>query len=571
MNKIKLLILLLTVLAASGCSSRQNKDEQVIKNVDNTASRTDVITADTQDNKSESMKAKDSNHLLLAYINDQGEKKYGYIDKTGTFVISPVYDQASDFSEGYAVVYSSEANEYNVIDETGKSIYKSSYNIGDFHEGKAVFDDYKDGKTVEGYIDTTGNVVLPAIYDKASAFWEGSAYVYAENQIQQIDEAGKVLNSYPVKEKDIYITDFRDGYIVYNTVGNSVMEAMNYKGKKLPLPNNVSADYTGYGNLMYLGNDLFAVMQKSKTEDYSSTFTTPYALFKADGTQLTDYIFYDLSKYSDGFASATDDTSTFFVNTLGKISGTLPKFEGRGTLTLTGDIIKSEIDGDLTYETLDGKVIYQTNNDIKLNDSLILKAQKFKPNKYAVIHYPVLSGLSDGSTEKKINEKLYKVFIDKRKDLKKEDNLSVEDSFGGKIINNILLVNRLGYDYSFGAAHGMPINDYYPIDLKTGKTYKLEDLFLENSDYVDTINKIITAKIKEESKKDQSIYFQDGFSSIQPDQYFYVDAHNLYLYFYPYDIAPYAAGFPEFEISFDSISSIINKDGDFWKALQGNK
>ncbi|SHO44747.1 WG repeat-containing protein [Anaerocolumna xylanovorans] len=570
MKKLKLLILLLTVLAASGCS-RQNKNEQVIKNVDNTASRTDVITADTQDDKSESTKAKDSSRLLLAYINDQDEKKYGFIDQTGAFVISPIYDQASDFSEGYAVVYSSEDNEYNVIDETGKSIYKSSYSIGDFHEGMAVFDDYKDGKTIEGYIDTTGSVVLPAIYDKASVFEGGNAYVYADNQIQQIDKTGKILSSHDINVNDIYITDFYDGYIVYNSVGNSVMEAMDYKGKKLPLPNNVSSDYTGYGNLMYLGNDIFAVMQKSETEDYSSTFTTPYALFKADGTQLTDYIFYDLSKFSDGFASATDDTTTFFINTLGKVSDTLPKFDGRGTLTLTGDIIKAEIDGILTYETTDGKVIYQTTNDVKLTDSLTLKAEKFKPNKYAVIYYPVLSGLSDSSTAKAINENLYKIFIDKRKDLKKEDNLSVEDSFDGKVINNILLVNRLGYDYSFGAAHGMPIDDYYPIDLKTGETYKLQDLFLENSNYVEILSKIIAAKIKEESKKGQSIYFQDAFTSIQPDQYFHLDADNLYIYFSPYDIAPYAAGFPEFKISFNSISNIINKEGDFWKSLHGTK
>lgn len=566
MNKIRFLILLLTVLAASGCS-RQNKDEQVIKNVDNAASRTDVITADADENTLKATTDKGVEKLYSAYITDQNEKKYGYIDETGVFVISPVYDQASEFSEGYAVVYTSEDNEYSVIDTTGKSIYKSSYAIGDFHEGMAVFDDFKDGKTMEGYIDTTGTIVLPAIYDKASIFQNGTAYVYTGKEVQQIDPTGKVLKSYEIDKNDIYISDFRDGYIVYNSVGDSIMEAMTYEGKKLPLPSNVSKNYTGYGNLMYLGNDIFAVMKKSDTEDYSSTFTTPYALFDAKGKQLSDYIFYDLSKYNDGFASATDDTTTYFIDTAGKISDTLPKFNGRGTLTLMGNVIKAEVDDILIYETTDGKIFYQTSDDVKLNDTLSLKAKKVKPNKYALIYYPVLTGLSDSAVEKKINDNLYKNFVESRGDLKKEDNFSVEDSFTGKVINNLLLVNRLGYDYSFGAAHGMPINDYYLYNLKTGDTFGLKDLFRKNSNYVDVLSKIVTKNINADKKNNESMYFDDTFKSISDNQYFYVDENNLYLYFYPYDIAPYAAGFPEFKIPFNSIGSIINIEGDFWKAL----
>lgn len=106
MQKIKFLILLLTVLAASGCS-RQNSDEQVIKNVDNAASRTDVITADAEDNKTKDSTEKGTPHLFPAYITDREENKYGYIDENGVFTINPIYDQASDFSEGFAVVYDS--------------------------------------------------------------------------------------------------------------------------------------------------------------------------------------------------------------------------------------------------------------------------------------------------------------------------------------------------------------------------------------------------------------------------------------------------------------------------------
>lgn len=569
MKKLKLLFLLLTMITIGGCGTKNTNDQSTI-NIDISKNQTDVITDDSDKNiegePSELPAGTDT--LYPAYLNNEGNQKYGYIDNTGNFIISPIYDQASDFSEGFAVVYDSENNEYSIINTEGSLIYKGSYNIGSFHEGLAIYDDYINGKTVEGYIDTTGTIVLPAIYEKASDFQDGKAYVYADNQIQQIDTMGNILVSYDIPEHDIYISDFRDGYILYNNVGNSIMEAMNYKGEKLPLPNNVSENYTGYSNLKYLGNNIFAVMQKSEIEDFSSSYTSPYALFTPTGIALTDYVFYDLSEFHDGYASATDDTSTYFLDASGNTAEDLPRFEGRGTLTLNDKVIKAEIDGDLSYETTDGTIFFKTSKDVKLNSQLTLEALKFKPNKFAVVDYPELTGLDDGSTQKKINEQLYKLFVEKRKELTKEDNLSVEDSFNGKIINNILLVEQLGYDYPFGAAHGMPITNYYPIDLKTGQIYALKDLFNENSNYVEVLNKIIAADIKDDSKDDQSIYFEDAFSTIAEDQYFHVDKDNLYIYFYPYDIAPYAAGFPEFKIPFESINEIINKDGDFYKALE---
>ncbi len=563
MKKSHYLIYLLIVLAAGGCS-RQQTNEQVTVNTGNSTIETEIATKDMT---TEAAADENIDTLYPAYILKDDDKLFGYIDSTGKFVIEPVYDQATDFSDGVAVAHDSQTNEYIMIDRQGNVIYRTTNTIGAFQEGYAVFEVYKDNKSLEGYIDTTGTIILPAVYNAASPFEDGKAYVYTENQIQQIDTEGNVLNSYILKENDIYISDFRDGYIVYNSTGSNIMEAMNYRGEKIPLPVNVSENYTGYSNLFYLGENIFAVMQKTDIEDYSSSYTTPYALFDAKGKQLTDYIYYDLSNFSDGMASATDDDYTYFLDTNGRVVNTLPKFQGRGTLTLKDDIIKAEIDNDFSYETTAGKVIYETVDDIILNDTLTLKSEKFKSNKYVVVHYPILTGLTNSQVEKQINEELYKIFVDGRKDLTKEDNLTVDDNFEGSLINNILLIYQTGYDYPMGAAHGMPIRNYYPIDLTTGKIYELSDLFKSDSSYVDVLSAIVAEKVKEDSAKEESIYFEDTEPAIAADQYFYLDEKNLYLYFYPYDIAPYAAGFPEFKIPFDNIRDIINYDGDFYKAL----
>jgi hypothetical protein len=65
------------------------------------------------------------------------------------------------------------------------------------------------------------------------------------------------------------------------------------------------------------------------------------------------------------------------------------------------------------------------------------------------------------------------------------------------------------------------------------------------------------------------MYFPENFHGIAIDQYFKLEKDAISIYFYPYDIAAYAAGFPEFLIPFDDISEYINKTGAFWNAFNG--
>ena len=60
--------------------------------------------------------------------------------------------------------------------------------------------------------------------------------------------------------------------------------------------------------------------------------------------------------------------------------------------------------------------------------------------------------------------------------------------------------------------------------------------------------------------------YKDGFKGIDEGQNFYIDDNNLYIYFQPYDIGPYAAGFIIFKIPFSLIQDImVNKNIDINK------
>lgn len=111
----------------------------------------------------------------------------------------------------------------------------------------------------------------------------------------------------------------------------------------------------------------------------------------------------------------------------------------------------------------------------------------------------------------------------------------------------------------------MPSKIYPHIDLVSGKFYELKALFKLNSNYVKVLSDNIGEQIK--NNPEYSYVFPDAYKGIQEDRPFYVGKDALYIYFYPYEIAPYAAGFPTFKIPYKDIMNIINANGEFWRAF----
>ncbi len=139
--------------------------------------------------------------------------KYGYISKEGDQVIYPVYDFAYKFNEGYAVVYNSDSKNYSIINKHNNPILTlegPEYSFdSQYYEGLSLEEDaklcvseglLKVGKLFSspktyydfektyyesepekirkfGYIDVQGNVVIPFMFEYASTFNCGLAFV----------------------------------------------------------------------------------------------------------------------------------------------------------------------------------------------------------------------------------------------------------------------------------------------------------------------------------------------------------------------------------------------------------
>lgn len=147
-----------------------------------------------------------SEGIAKVEIGDRSESKTGYIDKSGKYIVEPTLILGEDFAEGFAKVGIPASNSGSsfwpaLIDKTGKVVMKQYYEVDRFSEGLAPATRCRDCKY--GYIDSTGNFVIPPQFDYAGMFSNGLARIgieqypagsnYTEKKYGYIDKTGAVV------------------------------------------------------------------------------------------------------------------------------------------------------------------------------------------------------------------------------------------------------------------------------------------------------------------------------------------------------------------------------------------
>ncbi len=138
-------------------------------------------------------------HGGLAAVRAQ--KGWGFINKSGAFVIQPIYDTVHDFSDGLAAVQTEREGDWAFIDGTGKVMLQltTSERVGDFSEGAlAVYDQKSD---TWGYIKKDGSWLIIPQFKDAGEFHDGWAMVRVGTSYQNyVNQAGKLM--FPVYKRD---------------------------------------------------------------------------------------------------------------------------------------------------------------------------------------------------------------------------------------------------------------------------------------------------------------------------------------------------------------------------------
>ncbi|MFJ5758613.1 WG repeat-containing protein [Neobacillus sp. NPDC093182] len=521
------------------------------------------------------------NGLAIVQLNNLT----GIIGNDGYFIVKPKYETISPFSEGRATAIDDEG--FKVLDESGKEITSKAYSfIGDYQEGRAAAANTNEhGEYLYGYLNRRGNEVIPLSYESASDFQDGKALVkMKEGSYALIDLTGKVLNSYSYP----FVDNYGEGILAFRKSNDEKWGYMDESGNVLIEPQftatqpfveekaivNVENNHYGlidkqgkfiikpqYSSLINLGENRYA-LGKAQNPERPYLFQK-YAIADSNGHIYTGFIYNGVSHYKDGIASAYNDEMTFFIDKRGQRLDYLPKVQGTGSLAFDKSLIKGDIDLRILYFDKKGKLIWKQNTLIPLNADSSVTENKFKPNKDYLVYYPQLTGVG---SEEEVNQKLKELSGVKPI----PEHAQLESSYSGDFEvsfykNNLVVLEINGYDYPFGAAHGMPVQKYAHIHLKTGRFYQLKDLFKPEADYVKVISEMIGEQIKNDEQ--YSYVFPDTYKGIKADQPFFISEGALNVYFEPYEIAPYAAGFPTFTIPFHDISSIINHAGDFWSSF----
>ena len=220
----------------------------------------------------------------LAPVMNQG--KWGFVNKIGKQVIGCKYKEITSFHNGFAVgkyiSFIRQMDRWQIIDTTGREISeiynRKYYYIGSFSEGLAPIlikqncFDYDYGDVYKyGFIDTTGNVVVPIQYDYYlegdavfhTCFYEGLTKVskgkYEFLKYGFIDKTGREVT--PLKYDNA--SDFNEGLAA--VLLNEKLGFINQNGEEV-IPFIYDGVYTESGIEMFAGfrEGLIAVEKDEK-------------------------------------------------------------------------------------------------------------------------------------------------------------------------------------------------------------------------------------------------------------------------------------------------------------------
>ena len=136
--------------------------------------------------------------LRIQKKDDQQLTKYGFVNASGDTLINPVYEEVSEFREGFACVkfngkrlfIDKQGNLLKLASTVSTGIRYDFFHSYYFYDGLAVVEDLNGKK---GYIDKSGNLVISYQFEDANPFEEGLAAVQQNGKWGYIDKSGKIL------------------------------------------------------------------------------------------------------------------------------------------------------------------------------------------------------------------------------------------------------------------------------------------------------------------------------------------------------------------------------------------
>lgn len=196
------------------------------------------------------------------------------------------------------------------------------------------------------------------------------------------------------------------------------------------------------------------------------------------------------------------------------------------------------------------------------------KVQPIKlPGVDGKVEYPQISGMKNTKLQANLNKKFVDYANQANKAAIELNKMAIEYPASGdgkyNVTSTYILKRNKGgilslvynnYAYT-GGAHGNYFYEGININLNTGKTYTLKELFKPGVNYVSIISKEIKNQLAIQNKYWD--FRKEDFKAIPANQEFYLTDKGIVVYFSTYEYTSFATGIPEFEIPYSKIKKYL--------------
>ena len=227
------------------------------------------------------------------------------------------------------------------------------------------------------------------------------------------------------------------------------------------------------------------------------------------------------------------------------------------------NIIRSHVDGERLYYNMDGQIIWEADKTYTIDSNREIVSKTYKDGDGINVNYPHFIGFAEREIQDEINKKILDQFT-------KDDGIIEEkyDYFKTNYeitkMGNIIQVNKLEKMLMRNKIEEDTNREIYNINIDSGKFYTLEDIFKEDSNYIEKINNIISEKLLLEIDN-------IGIKKIAPvrrNQDFKIKDDKLYLYLRYEDSLKVLKGYEEVEMELEVLKDIIDLESDVFIKME---
>ena len=229
--------------------------------------------------------------LFRFVVNEEGFGA-GYIDRDGNIVIPARFWGMGnygddDFFDGLAKVHGKDG--YWYIDASGKPVTRADFATGHFSEGFATIW----FREKAGFIDRSGRLAIPALFDSTEDFSEGLAAVRVKQKYGYIDRKGR----WAIRPRYLLVFAFSEGAARVIEDGPCV--------------------YTGYGPCSYV-NATRLPYDKGSGFDPGLP-RCRYSFIDREGRKLLEQDFVDAKDFTGGLAPVGDGHRWGYIDKSGTV------------------------------------------------------------------------------------------------------------------------------------------------------------------------------------------------------------------------------------------------------------